>query len=111
MAERSGKRLWSENGRVQVWVVHGGFPKILKLVAFHVLKIIKFLRWREFHCLAAPPLASGIVIWLVETLQVILLSRDQSVLGKSCDHLVGGNCWKQGGRKCGFSIFSWARAC
>ena len=69
MAEGSGKRLWSENGRVQVWAVHGNFSKILKLVALHVLKIIKFPRWREFHCFAAPPLAFGIVIWLVETLQ------------------------------------------
>ena len=99
MAERSGKRLWLENGRVQNWAVHGDFSKILKLVALHVLKIIKFPRWREFHCFAASPLAFGIVIWLVETLQVILLSREQSVLGKSWGHSVGGNCWKQGGRK------------
>ena len=41
MAESFGKRLWLENGRVQVWAVHGDFSKIFKLVAFHVLEIMK----------------------------------------------------------------------
>ena len=74
MAEGSEKRRWLENGCVQVWVVHDRFSRILKLVALHVLKIMKFPRWREFHCFAVPPVAFGIVIWLVETLQLIPLS-------------------------------------
>ena len=37
------------------------------------LKLLVGPRWREFHCLAAPPLSWWIQIWLVETLQVILL--------------------------------------
>ena len=71
VAERSGKRLRSENGRVQVWAVHCDFAELLQLMALHVLQILKFSRWREFHCLAVPLLAFGMSIWLVETLQVI----------------------------------------
>ena len=32
------------------------FHEILKLVAVFASKIIKFSRWREFHCFAAPRL-------------------------------------------------------
>ena len=61
MAGSFGKRLWLENGRVQVWAVHGDFSKIFKLVAFHVLEIIKICSLARISLLCGA--AGGICIY------------------------------------------------